>query len=131
MREITKRAPNGKIEGAELDSETARAMVNKRWQNEREQPEVIQAILAEAGYTADNPPPALILELVKKIPGQSQVGVSAAREFVRLAYGKDEGGVTQVVYPGERCPTCGQVQVGGLLDGDTALRLVELLARRG
>lgn len=131
---ITKRNEQGKVipGGSEISSETARALAEKRWKSEREKPEVVAAILTEAGYGPENPPPALVEELARKIPGSSQVGVSAAKEFIRLAYGgQGNEGAGLTVNPGEKCPTCGQVQGAGLIDAELADQLLALLYPRG
>jgi hypothetical protein len=104
--DIRERNEKGQVVNAFLSSEDARAMQAHRVTKEKAAATAAGQILAELGFSDDNPAPELIKNLADIATTRKTGAVSAIGTLLKFARGGNDG-VTAAVQPGETCPHCG------------------------
>lgn len=110
---ITQRDENGRIVpgGKQLSSEEARELRSHVKDNHQKAQAAEAAILAEMGYSDDNPAPAIIQELAGLATSRRANSTSAISQLLKIAHTNGAGadGISLIPpsKPGDICPLCG------------------------
>ena len=106
---ITKRGPDGRIlpGGKELSTEEARELQELRYSKPLK--DTAESILAEAGYSDDNPAPASVKLMVDIAVSKKGNSVAAMREVLRMTGKIDKQGQPGKPAPGTICSLCGEL----------------------
>lgn len=101
------RDSKGRFTKKTLDSDTAKDMQARRWVKPRE--DAAKLLLAEAGYSEDNPAPEYLRILVDIAVSKKASAVPAMREVLRLTSKQDAIASPGKPGPGTICPLCGEL----------------------
>jgi hypothetical protein len=125
MAEIVERNEKGQVVSSYLSPDAAREMQAMRRLKADRQADSSTAILAEMGFTDDNPAPELVKNLAEIAVSQRSGAVSAIGSLIKIAGGDSKGGAVHLK-PGDVCPTCGHGYTLGL---ELTRELVKLISR--